>query len=296
VTVWIQGRPLADGLLDTTRNAVAAAVGRGLPAPTLASVHRAETSPFAVYLKQQGKAAERVGIAFRPLALPAGATATDLRRTVAQLDADPGVHAVILEHPMPSALDGPGALAGLQIAKDVDGISSASLGLLMSHRPFHVPAVARAALHIAETSGLPVSGHRVAVVGRSESVGLPIALLLLARGRGADATVTVAHSKTPDLAAALRGCDVIFSCAGHPGLLDRSTVPEGAAVIDVGLSTVPDPSKPSGLRVVGDADAEALEGWASAVTPVPGGVGPVTVACLMDNARRGWERLVGTPA
>jgi methylenetetrahydrofolate dehydrogenase (NADP+)/methenyltetrahydrofolate cyclohydrolase len=244
-----------------------------------------------VYLKHQSKAADAVGIRFEPIALPADAGAKELAALTGRLGADPTVDGVLVEHPLPPSFDFLGAVARLPVEKDVDGVGPANLGRLLARRPVQVPAVALAALRVAQHYGIAVAGRRVAVVGRSETVGLPLALLLLGRGPTADATVTVAHSKTPDLAAALLGSEVVFSCAGQPGLLDRSVVPKGAAVIDIGLSTTPDPTRPSGVRIVGDADAASLDGWASALTPVPGGVGPVTVACLMGNAVRGWELL-----
>ena len=156
-----------------------------------------------------------------------------------------------------------------------------------------MPAVARAALAIAVHYGLPLDGERVAVVGRSETVGLPLALCLAGKASGINATVTVAHSRTRPLAAALEGARTIFSCVGHPGLLDRSNVPKGAAVVDVGLSSVPDAGARGGSRPAGDANAAALEGWADALTPVPGGVGPVTVAELMSSVARARELLDG---
>jgi methylenetetrahydrofolate dehydrogenase (NADP+)/methenyltetrahydrofolate cyclohydrolase len=255
----------------------------------LASVHRAENGPFAVYLKNQARNAEKAGIAFRPVALPTGATAVDLARIVRSLNDDPAVDGVLVEHPLPSGLDFSGAIAALDPVKDVDGVGPTNLGRLVARRPLHVPAVAAAALRIARHYDLPIAGHRVAVIGRSETVGTPLALLLLERGSGGDATLTVAHSKTPDLRAALAGSETIFSCAGRPGLLTREVVPRDAAIVDIGLSAVPDPTKPSGIRMAGDADAVSLDGWAGALSPVPGGVGPVTVACLMASVLRAFR-------
>ncbi len=294
LTRSLEGRPVAEALIAAARAAVEAGVARGRPRPGLASVHRGAQTPFAVYLRQQSRAAERVGIAFRTVPLREGAAAPELKATVRALDADPAVHAVLVEHPLPAALDFLGAVGALRPEKDVDGVGAENLGRLVARHPIHAPAVARAALAIADHYRIPL-GRRVAVVGRSETVGLPLALLLLDRSRERDATVTVAHSRTPDLGAALAGCEVVFSCAGAPGLLTRTVVPEGAAVIDIGLSTRPDPQRPGGIRISGDADAASLDGWASALTPVPGGVGPVTVARLMANAVAGWERLTGGP-
>lgn len=287
------GAPVAERLLDAARTEVEARVRGGARRPSLVSVHRAEATPFSVYLKQQAKGAERAGISFRSIAVDPAAGAVGLAALVAGLDRDPAVHAVLVEHPLPPSWEFASAVDRLRPEKDVDGVTTANLGRLAAGRPLQVPAVARAALRIAEEYHAPVQGRRVAVVGRSETVGRPLALLLL--GRGIDATVTVAHSRTPDLAMSLTGADTIFSCVGQPGLLNRRTVPPGAAVVDVGVSTVPDPTRPSGVRIAGDADPAELDGWASGLTPVPGGVGPLTVACLMENAVTGWKRLEGLP-
>ncbi len=285
------GAPVAERLLDAARSEVEPRVREGARRPGLVSVHRAEATPFSVYLRQQAKAAERAGIAFRSVALAPTDGAAELSNLIGQMDSDPSVHAVLVEHPLPASWEFSRAVDRLRPEKDVDGVGTVNLGRLAAGRSLQVPAVARAALRIAQENHAPIEGHRVAVVGRSETVGRPLALLLL--GRGIDATVTVAHSKTRDLAQALEGSDSIFSCVGRPGLLNRATVPKGAAIIDVGISSVPDPTRPSGVRIVGDADPEALEGWACGFTPVPGGVGPLTVACLMENAVRGWMALEG---
>ncbi|HXQ94618.1 MAG TPA: bifunctional 5,10-methylenetetrahydrofolate dehydrogenase/5,10-methenyltetrahydrofolate cyclohydrolase [Thermoplasmata archaeon] len=285
------GRAVADGLLEGARAAVRAGVSAGGRPPRLVSVHRGGDSPFQFYLRRQAKNAERVGIEFREELLPEGMTSLSLRQRLATLDQDPGIDAVLLEHPLPPELGFLSAASTLRLEKDVDGVGAASLGRLVAGQPVHAPAVARGAILLARHYGADFLGRRVAVVGRSETVGLPLALLLAARGLGAEATVTIAHSRTRDLAGALAGAEVVFSAAGVPGLLNRGNVPEGAAVVDVGLSSVPDPTAPSGHRGVGDADASALDGWARALTPVPGGVGPMTVAALMENTVQAWALL-----
>jgi methylenetetrahydrofolate dehydrogenase (NADP+) / methenyltetrahydrofolate cyclohydrolase len=291
VTVRLEGKPVADGIDRATRTAVAS-VGAGVPRPSLVSVHRGVEGPFRYYLKRQAKAAESLGIAFRDEALPPHAGADDLVALLRALDRDPTVHGVLLEHPLGAPFDFVRAVEALRPEKDIDGVSPRSLGRLVVQRPIHVPAVAAAALAIARHYRLPLEGEPVAVVGRSETVGLALALLLAGRAPGANATVTVVHSHTRDLRGALAGARTIFSCAGRPGLLDRTTVSEGAAVVDVGLTAVPDPERPGATRGVGDANADALEGWASALTPVPGGVGPVTVSELMASTVRAWRLLV----
>jgi methylenetetrahydrofolate dehydrogenase (NADP+) / methenyltetrahydrofolate cyclohydrolase len=291
VTERLEGRPVADAIDVVTRRRVKD-VGP-LGPPRLVSVHRDVDSPFRFYLKRQARAAEAVGVEFREERIPADAPAVALSQRLAALDADPAVDAVLLEHPLPPPFDFLDAIGRLRPEKDVDGVGPANLGRLVAQRPLHVPAVARAALAIARHYHAPLDGERVAVIGRSETVGLPLALALAGRAEGVQATVTIAHSRTRDLRRALEGVRTIFSCVGRPGLLDRSVVPRDAYVIDVGLSSVPDPSVPSGSRAVGDVDGAALEGWAAGVSPVPGGVGPVTVAELMDGVVRARDLLAG---
>jgi methylenetetrahydrofolate dehydrogenase (NADP+) / methenyltetrahydrofolate cyclohydrolase len=289
VTERLEGRPVAD-VIDATTRRHAAEGDRGRP-PTLVSVHRDVDSPFRFYLKRQSRAAAAVGVQFRDERIPADAPAAVLAGRLSALDADPAVDAVLLEHPLPPPFDFLDAIGRLRPEKDVDGVGPANLGRLVAQRPMHVPAVARAALAIARHYRAPLEGERVAVVGRSETVGLPLALALAGRSEGVQATVTIAHSRTRDLGRALEGARTIFSCVGRPGLLDRTVVPRDAYVIDVGLSSVPDPASPGGSRAVGDADAAALDGWAGGLTPVPGGVGPVTVAELMGGVVRARDLL-----
>jgi len=289
VTERLDGKPVADSIDASTRARLRAA---GDPSPpALVSVHRGADSPFRFYVRRQAKAAEAVGVRFREEALAPADGPVELVGRMRSLDRDPSVHAVLLEHPLPPPFDFFEAVSELRPEKDVDGVGAENLGRLVAQRPVHVPAVARAAIAIAHYYHLPIEGERVAVVGRSETVGLPLAICLAGRAEGMNATVTLAHSRTLDLARTLSGASTIFSCVGRPGFLNRTLVPEGAAVIDVGLSSVPDPSAKGGARAVGDADAASLDGWASALTPVPGGVGPVTVAELMGSTVRARDLL-----
>jgi methylenetetrahydrofolate dehydrogenase (NADP+) / methenyltetrahydrofolate cyclohydrolase len=292
VTQRLEGKPVVEALDTESRRAIQEAPS-GTPAPSLVSVHRAVESPFQFYLKRQARAAASVGITFRdePVAVDGGPET--LVHRMQELDRDPSVHAVLLEHPLPSPFDFYQAVGALRAEKDVDGVGTENLGRLVAQRAAHVPAVALAAVAIARHYRLPLEGEPVAVVGRSETVGLPLSLLLAGRASAVHATVTIVHSRTRDLGAALRGCATIFSCVGKPGLLDRSVVPEGAHVIDVGLSSVPDPQRPGTQVAAGDADARSLDGWAASLTPVPGGVGPVTVAELMASTVKAWTWLTG---
>lgn len=290
MTARLDGKPVAEKIRTTLR-ATLDAVGPGVAPPSLVSVHRGLDSPFRFYLRRQGQAAEQLGIAFRDLALPAGDGPGELEATLRALDRDPSVHGVLVEHPLPAPFDFFRALEELRPEKDVDGVGPRNLGRLIGQRPIHVPAVARAALELARHYRLPLEGERVAVIGRSPTVGLPLAVLLASPPPGGNASVTVLHSKTADLARGLAGVRTVFPCAGRPGLLNRTNVPEGAHVVDVGLSSVPDPERPGTQRAVGDADADALDGWASSLSPVPGGIGPVTVAQLMASTVTAWRIL-----
>jgi len=287
----LEGRPVAEAIDRATRGAIEA-VGTAASPPSLVSLHRGVDSPFRFYLKRQAKAAQALGISFLDESLAPGDGPADLAARVRSLDRDPSVHGVLLEHPLPPPFDFFRAMEELRPEKDVDGVGPRNLGRLVAQRPVQVPAVARAAFEIARHYELPIDGEPVTVLGRSETVGLPLALLLAGRPPGGNATVTIVHSKTRDLAKSLADSRTIFTCVGRPGLLDRTLVPEGAHVVDVGLSNVPDPNRPGMSRSVGDANADSLDGWAASLTTIPGGVGPVTVAELMSSTVRSWKLLV----
>lgn len=280
-------------LVDQNTRQVLRTVPTGTVGPCLANVHRGLEGPFHRYLRGQRKAAEALGLQFREEVLDPSDGPADLVARVRALDRDASVHGVLVEHPLPAPYDFPAAIGQLRPEKDVDGVGTENLGRLVTGRPGHAPAVCLAALSLARHYRLPIEGAQVAVVGRSGAVGLPLALLLTRRAPGPSATVTVAHSKTPDLTRALSTARTIFTCAGSPHLLTKAVVPEGVAIVDIGLSSLPDASRPSGSRMVGDADPESLEGWAGALSPVPGGVGPVTVAQLMWNTVTAWKMQTG---
>lgn len=291
LTRQLLGKPVSESILQGVRSRVGV-VASSAPRPSFASVHLGTGGPFEFYRRNQERTAQAVGIGFRDVSLPETATTIQLQESVGALESDRSVHAVLVQHPLPSGLDFRAVVDRLSPEKDVDGVGSVNLGRLVEGHPVHAPAVALAVLQILRHYAIGTRGQRVAVIGRSPTVGLPLALLLAGRGESGDATVTVAHSRSPRLREVLAGNGLIFSCAGVPGLLTREVVPEGSIVIDVGLSSVPDPSRPSGSRAAGDADAASLEGWVEAITPVPGGVGPVTVAQLMSNVVSGWEMLI----
>ena len=286
------GKPVSESLLQEVRSRISLR-GGGVAPPTLASVHLGTGGPFSFYLKQQARSAQAVGVGFRDVSLAETTTTRELQEKLRTLEADRSVHAVLVQHPLPVGVEFQPVVDELSPEKDVDGVGSVNLGHLVEGHPIQAPAVALAVLQILRHYSIATEGRRVTVIGRSSTVGRPLALLLSAREKSGDATLTLAHSHTPRLSEALAGAEIVVSCAGVPGLLNRSVVPKGSVVIDVGLSSVPDSSVASGFRAVGDADGASLEDWVDSITPVPGGVGPVTAAQLMWNVVSGWERQVG---
>jgi methylenetetrahydrofolate dehydrogenase (NADP+)/methenyltetrahydrofolate cyclohydrolase len=295
-TLELSGRPVAERITAAMRQRLGSHREEGDPVPCLASVAIGTEGPFLVYQRQQKRSVEKAGLSFREVILPELSSNTEVREALRSLNDDRTVHGIILQHPLPHGLDFFSLVSTISPEKDVDGVGINSLGRLAARRPIHVPAVAMAAIDILKHYGLSPSGKRAVVLGRSETVGIPTVLLLLMKGEWGNATVTVAHSGTPDLDDVVREAEVVISCTGKPGIVNRGNVAKLATVVDVGLSTVPDPSKPGGVRVVGDTDGGNLKGWAGAVTPVPGGVGPVTVAELLNGLVLGWELVLGRGA
>jgi methylenetetrahydrofolate dehydrogenase (NADP+) / methenyltetrahydrofolate cyclohydrolase len=241
--------------------------------PSLALVLATADESAAWYTRAIVRAGEKIGLDVRVERLADDASATEVRTAVARLSADDTVHGIIVQTPLPPGVDFVGIAESIAPEKDVDGANPVSLGRLTAGLPAFAPATAAAVLRLLDDHGVELAGRRAVVVGRSLVVGKPAAMLLLAR----DATVTICHSRTKDLAARTSEADVLVAAIGRPRMLGAEHVGPGAVVIDVG--TTPDENG----NLVGDVDAEAVMGRAGAVTPVPGGVGPVTTALLLHN-------------
>jgi methylenetetrahydrofolate dehydrogenase (NADP+)/methenyltetrahydrofolate cyclohydrolase len=262
---------------QTVRDGVKAEVARFLEAhgrpPGLSVVLVGEDPASLVYTRNKEKMSNEVGIRGRLHRLPATTMEDELLRLVAELDADPAVDGILVQLPLPPGIREDRVLFAVDPAKDVDGFHPLNAGLLASGRPGLVPCTPRGCMRLLAETGAPLAGARAVVVGRSNIVGKPMAQLLLA----AHATVTIAHSRTRDLPAVCREADVLVAAVGRAKLVEGGWVKEGAVVIDVGMN------RDAAGKLVGDMDFDAARERAAWITPVPGGVGPMTIACLLEN-------------
>ena len=278
----VDGKALANTLQAEVAARVARLAARNIT-PGLVVVLAGDDPASAVYVRNKARAAEACGLRSRVVRLPAEASVDALLDAVHTANADPQVHGVLVQLPLPSHLS-PEHVRRVTRAiapeKDVDGFLPVSQGLLALGEPGFVPCTPAGCMRILAHAQVPLRGRRAVVVGRSAIVGKPMAHLLLA----ADATVTIAHSHTEDLPGVVREADVVVAAVGRPGLVRGDWLKPGAAVLDVGINRLPDG------RLVGDVDFESAARVAGVITPVPGGVGPMTIACLLDNTVRAAER------
>ncbi|WP_280338312.1 bifunctional 5,10-methylenetetrahydrofolate dehydrogenase/5,10-methenyltetrahydrofolate cyclohydrolase [Nocardia neocaledoniensis] len=271
-TASLTGKELAAAINADTKDR-AAALGAAGSAPTLALIVANDDPASAWYVNSLRKAAERLGIACERIDLGADVSAETIRAELTARSADPATDAIMLQTPLPAGVDLDDVSSAIAASKDVDGVSPLSLGLLASGLDGFVPATSEAVVELLKHHGIALQGRLVTVVGRSNIVGKPLAQLLLAE----NATVTVAHSRTADLAAVTTPADIVVAAAGRIGLITGKHVGDGAVVIDVGTNEAADGG------IVGDVDASSVDGKAAALSPVPGGVGPVTTALLMRH-------------
>ena len=284
----IDGKAVAAEYRARVQEDVAAFTARTGVAPHLAAVVVGEHPASAVYVRNKRRACEKAGVASSLHELPASASQVDLLTVIHGLNADPAVHGVLVQLPLPGHIEERAILDAVDPLKDVDCFHPENVGRLSQGRPRFAPCTPAGCMELLDAAGVATAGARAVVLGRSEIVGKPMAMLLLARG--ADATVTVCHSKTADLAAVCREADVLVAAIGRPRFVTADMVKPGAAVIDIGINQIDDGA--GGSRIVGDVDTEAALEVASWVTPVPGGVGPVTTAILMRNVLRARARQV----
>jgi len=280
MTRIIDGTRLAVAIRDETSETARALTGEGCP-PKLAVVLATEDESTAWYVRSIARAARQTGIACDIIDVGPSARTDEIRNVLTAISHDPDVHGVILQTPLPTHADVDTLREAIDPAKDIDGANPASLGRLVANLPAFAPSTAQAVMALLYDHGITLRGKTVAVVGRSTVVGAPTAQLLTR----ADATVTVCHRHTADLAAHTRDAEIVIVAVGMPGLITAEHIAEGAIVIDVGTTATEDG------RLLGDVDAASVEGRAGALTPVPGGVGPVTTALLLQHTVKAASRL-----
>lgn len=280
-----------NAIAEQIRTGVAAEVKKreaaGLPHPGLATVLVGENPASQSYVKSKRKACAEVGIESFGYELPATATQAEVEDLVKQLNHDPKVHGILVQLPLPSGLDEEAVLKLVSIEKDVDGFHPINIGRLAQkgRDPLFVPCTPTGVMYLLEQNLPTLEGANAVVLGRSNIVGMPVALLLVR----ANATVTICHSRSKDLPAICRQADVLVAAVGRPEMVRGSWIKPGAVVIDVGVNRVEDASRPRGYRLVGDVAFDEAKEVASVLTPVPGGVGPLTIAMLLRNTLRAAE-------
>ena len=277
----LSGKELGETVKSRTAARCAAFEKRFSRKPCLAVVLVGDNPASQTYVKSKKKACEELGMAHVDVSFDAGISQQELLKCVSELNADPTVDGILVQMPLPPHIDKLAVMEAILPQKDVDGFHPQNLGNLLLGRKALVACTPSGILRILDHYGIPTAGRKVCIVGRSTIVGKPMAALLMQDGR--DATVTVVHSKTRDVAAETRDADIVIAAVGKVNVVTADMVKEGAVVIDVGINRVPDSTKKSGFALKGDVDFDAVSLKASAITPVPGGVGPMTIAMLMEN-------------
>ena len=286
----IDGKAVAAEVIEECRAEVARLKADGIE-PGLAVVLVGEDPASKVYVGSKVRTCGELGIHSRRVDLPADATEEHVMRVVKELNEDPAIHGILVQSPLPRQIDEDAVVRAINPAKDVDGFHPENVAkLVLEDSSGSVSCTPAGCLRLLEASGVETEGAEVVIIGRSMIVGKPLALLLMAKA--ANATVTVAHSRTRELAAVCRRADILVAAVGQPELVKADWVKEGAVVIDVGVNRVDDATKKRGYRLVGDVAFDEVAPKCRAITPVPGGVGPMTIAMLMRNtlqAARGLE-------
>lgn len=278
----IDGKSLAKTVLAAQKSAIESLAARGVR-PGLAAVLVGDDPVSRVYVRNKARACEETGVRSETHELPENVSESTLIECIARLNADRAVHGILVQLPLPRQLEANRILAAVSPAKDVDGFHAINLGALVQGRPGFVPGTPAGVMLLLEHAGVALAGKQAVIVGRSTIVGKPLAMLLLQK----DATVTVCHSKTRDLAAVTRQADILIAAAGRAKLITAGMVKAGACVIDVGVNRMADG------KLAGDVDFAAVKEIAGSITPVPGGVGPMTVAMLIVNTVHAAELSLG---
>ena len=286
----IDGKKLAAETRAEIAAGVAALKAEKGVTPGLAVILVGENPASVSYVTAKEKAAREAGMLSREIRLPADTPEAEVLAQVRALNADPAIHGILVQLPLPKGISEKKVIDAIAPEKDVDGFTPVNVGKMLIGDDCFLPCTPHGILKLIETAGLVVSGKHAVVIGRSNIVGKPVAALLARKGAHANATVTLCHTGTPDISAYTRTADVVVVAAGRPNTLTGDMLKPGAVVIDVGVNRVPDATKPKGYRLCGDADFASCAEVASAITPVPGGVGPMTITMLLWNTLEAARR------
>lgn len=279
----LDGKALAETIRGEVATGVAEMQQNHGITPGLAAILVGDDPASAIYVRNKRRACDEVGMVSDTLLLPADSTNEQVLECVQRLNDDPRFHGILVQLPLPPQVDERLIMESLDPGKDVDGLHPFNVGKLVQGRADFVPGTPAGIQQILLRNGHDPAGANVVICGRSDIVGKPLAILLMQRADGANATVTVCHTRTKNLAEITRQADILVAAIGSPNVITADMVKEGAVVIDVGINRVDDASRKSGYRLVGDVDFAAVSEEASAITPVPGGVGPMTIAMLLVN-------------
>ncbi|MDO8599169.1 MAG: bifunctional 5,10-methylenetetrahydrofolate dehydrogenase/5,10-methenyltetrahydrofolate cyclohydrolase [bacterium] len=275
----IDGKAIAAAVFTSIRENIA----RSGISPGLAIVLVGDHPPSQIYVRRKQAACAEVGIRAELIEWPTDIGMRDLIASIQQCNERPDIHGIIVQRPLPSTLDALAVTSAIAPEKDVDGLHPENAGLLLIGRPRFIPATPKGIRELLLVSGHDPAGQHVVIVGRGPLVGKPLAVLLMQRNRGGNATITVCHTGTKDIATITRSADILVTAIGRPQFVTADMVRPGAVVIDAGINRVADLTTADGTHIVGDVDFDAVRAIAGAITPVPGGVGPMTVAMLLEN-------------
>lgn len=279
----IDGKKLAAETRAEIAAGVAALKAEKGVTPGLAVILVGDNSASVSYVTAKEKACREAGMYSREIRLPAETPEQVVVETVKALNADPAIHGILVQLPLPKGISEKKVVDAIAAEKDVDGFTPVNVGRMLIGEPCFLPCTPHGIVKLIEVTGMDIAGKHAVVIGRSNIVGKPVAALLARKGPHANATVTLCHTGTPDLSVYTKTADVVVVAAGRPNTLTGDMLKPGAVVIDVGVNRVPDATKPKGYRLCGDADFASCAEVAAAITPVPGGVGPMTITMLLWN-------------
>ena len=285
--VIIDGKQVAADVRAEVAHKVSELKQKGI-APCLAVILVGENPASVSYVTGKQKALAEVGMVDRSVHLPESTSEAELLKLIDELNADDSVHGILVQLPLPKHINEEKVIMAISPEKDVDGFHPVSVGNLMIGRPGFLPCTPHGIIVLLKKAGIETSGKHAVVIGRSNIVGKPVSILLARKD--VNCTVTMCHTGTKNMAEITRQADIIVVASGHPHTLTGNMVKDGAVVIDVGVNRIPDATKKSGFRLIGDCDFDDLKEKTSFITPVPGGVGPMTIAMLMQNTLESAER------